>query len=117
MMPTFSATGDFVLVEALSLRFPFLRPLARGDIVTFVSPLDAKVSVCKRIVGLQGDKVYLDPHVTEGEDWIKVPKGHVWVLGDNLDSSRDSRMYGPVSLALLRGRVAARVRFIHDHGT
>lgn len=39
----------------------------------------------------------------------KVPRGHIWLEGDNLIVSRDSREYGPVPLALLRGRVVAQV--------
>ncbi|GFH17204.1 mitochondrial inner membrane protease subunit [Haematococcus lacustris] len=34
-----------------------------------------------------------------------VPVGHVWIQGDNLLHSLDSRVYGPVPAALLRGRV------------
>lgn len=40
---------------------------------------------------------------------VQVPEGHCWVLGDNQAASRDSRTYGPVPLALVRGRVVARV--------
>jgi hypothetical protein len=39
----------------------------------------------------------------------QVPTGHVWLTGDNLILSRDSREYGPVPLALMRGRVVAQV--------
>ena len=114
MVPTFRSEGDFVLVESLSLHFPSLRPLARGDIVTFVSPLDARVSVCKRVIGLEGDRVLVDPQASDSE-WTNVPRGHIWVLGDNLESSRDSRLYGPVSKALLRGRVLAQVCGSYPH--
>lgn len=40
----------------------------------------------------------------------QVPPGHVWLTGDNLILSRDSREYGPVPLALVKGRVVAQVR-------
>jgi mitochondrial inner membrane protease subunit 1 len=40
---------------------------------------------------------------------IKVPKGHVWLVGDNLGNSIDSRDYGPVPEATLKGRILARV--------
>jgi mitochondrial inner membrane protease subunit 1 len=36
---------------------------------------------------------------------LVVPPGHVWVQGDNLAVSRDSREYGPVPLGTVRGRV------------
>lgn len=43
------------------------------------------------------------------EEWdepemIQVPEGHIWVEGDNLSWSRDSRFFGPVPLALVKGR-------------
>lgn len=43
------------------------------------------------------------------EEWdepelIQVPEGHVWVEGDNLAWSRDSRVYGAVPMALIKGR-------------
>lgn len=37
----------------------------------------------------------------------KVPQGHCWLVGDNLPASRDSRTFGPVPLALIRGKVIA----------
>ena len=40
---------------------------------------------------------------------IQVPEGHCWLLGDNLTESRDSRIYGPIPLALIKGKVIARV--------
>lgn len=36
---------------------------------------------------------------------IQVPRGHVYVVGDNLHHSRDSRMFGPLPLALIKGKV------------
>lgn len=35
---------------------------------------------------------------------IQVPEGHVWVAGDNLAYSRDSRFYGPLPMALILGK-------------
>ena len=40
----------------------------------------------------------------------QVPEGHVWLQGDNTLNSSDSRAYGPVPYALLRGRAFARFR-------
>lgn len=37
---------------------------------------------------------------------IQVPQGHVWVEGDNLSHSRDSRYLGPIPMGLIRGRVS-----------
>ena len=44
-----------------------------------------------------------------GAKYVQVPKGHVWLEGDNILSSNDSRYYGPVPEASLKGRVLARV--------
>lgn len=45
-----------------------------------------------------------------------MPDGHCWVLGDNLPESRDSRFYGPVPLALVKGKVIAKVLPWSDMG-
>ena len=37
-----------------------------------------------------------------------MPEGHCWLIGDNLPESRDSRTYGPLPLALIKGKVIAR---------
>jgi len=39
------------------------------------------------------------------ESLIRVPEGHCWVAGDNLDWSRDSRVFGALPLALVKGKV------------
>ena len=38
-----------------------------------------------------------------------MPEGHCWLLGDNEDASRDSRTYGPLPMALIRGKVTAKI--------
>lgn len=87
-----------------------------------------KTSYIKRIIGVEGDhikieegKVYLnekeldepyldDGTVTEGEVYtdIVVPKGYVFVMGDNRSHSTDSRSFGCVPVDKLESRVAFR---------
>jgi len=43
------------------------------------------------------------------KELIRVPRGHVWIQGDNLSNSIDSRNYGAVPEATLKGRVLGRV--------
>ena len=38
-----------------------------------------------------------------------VPKGHVWLLGDNPDESIDSRHYGPVPIGLIQGKAICKL--------
>jgi Signal peptidase, peptidase S26 len=40
---------------------------------------------------------------------VVIPKGHVWLAGDNVNNSTDSRRYGPVSSQLLRGKVILKL--------
>ena len=48
-----------------------------------------------------GDPIPHAPHA-------RVPKGHVWLLGDNASNSTDSRTYGAVPAAMIKGRVFCR---------
>ncbi|RPD81995.1 signal peptidase I family protein, partial [Lentinus tigrinus ALCF2SS1-7] len=107
MIPTMAASGEIVL----ELKWINAQKLARGDLVTYVSPLDPTRPVCKRIIGLPGDVVCVDPTGTyaPSTEHVVVPKNHLWVSGDNMAYSRDSRVYGPVPLGLVRGRIYARV--------
>lgn len=160
MYPTLALQGDYLLSLRMStLRNFFSRApphVSRGDLIDFVSPSDPTYSVCKRVIGIEGDVVCLDPSkpfaplirqlqnvsssLTESEEtratkarlrepvetednelplrlaidgeygpFIRVPRGYVWVVGDNLSNSTDSRRYGPVPLGLIRGKIIARV--------
>ncbi|KAJ3103977.1 hypothetical protein HDU97_009632 [Phlyctochytrium planicorne] len=102
MLPTFNIGGDLVLVEYLSWKW--FRKVDRGEVVVAISPLNPHRAICKRILGLPGDRVLVDP-TKSTTDFVTVPKGHVWLQGDNLNNSTDSRTYGPVPMGLLRGKV------------
>jgi inner membrane protease subunit 1 len=107
MIPTLSNEGDWVLKESISSRLNPPR-LSIGDVVISVSPADPSRTVCKRILGLAGDTVCVDPEASVPHH-IVVPKGHLWLMGDNYPHSRDSRTYGPVPMGLVRGKVVAVV--------
>lgn len=52
----------------------------------------------------------VSPVQRRGSDlYITVPAGHVFLTGDNLSYSNDSRHYGPVPLGCIKGKVVARV--------
>ncbi|KAJ2363743.1 hypothetical protein H4S01_004141, partial [Coemansia sp. RSA 2610] len=105
MLPTLSMVGDLLLIE----RLPGWRSRLRvGDPVVFTSPTNPSKRAVKRVLGQAGDALCVDP--TKDElSFVQIPRGHVWLQGDNYTNSTDSRVYGPVPLALLRGRVLARV--------
>ncbi|KAI1108622.1 peptidase S24/S26A/S26B/S26C [Nemania sp. NC0429] len=42
------------------------------------------------------------------DNMIQVPKGHCYIVGDNLPWSLDSRDFGPIPLALIKGKVIAK---------
>jgi len=107
MLPTLANSGDWVLQESFSHRMNPPR-IARGDVIVAISPYDPSRSICKRVMGLPGDTVCVDPTKPVPEH-IVVPKDHVWLMGDNYTNSRDSRVYGPVPMGLIRGRIVAKV--------
>jgi hypothetical protein len=43
------------------------------------------------------------------QEMFVVPKGHVWLEGDNPSWSIDSRVYGPVPVNMVEGKLFLRV--------
>jgi len=85
MVPTLWP-GDWALtVSARSLR--------RGDLVVVRRP--EGLEMVKRLEGVPGDR--LDGRVLGADEW--------WVVGEH-PSSVDSRTFGPVTRAAIRGRLA-----------
>lgn len=97
----------------------------RGDLVIYREPAGQGRKV-GRVVGLPGERievsdqtVYIDGEPLD-EPWVsrsasatpspppfgplEIPNDAVFVLGDNLYNSRDSRFFGPVDRSLLLGR-------------
>ncbi|CAM9260569.1 unnamed protein product [Choristocarpus tenellus] len=107
MLPTFNRGSDIALTDRLT---PRLWGVNRGDVVVTRTPQNVNQIVCKRIIATAGEIV-----LVKSKQWymgtrkVKVPVGHVWIEGDNPNNSTDSRMYGPVPLALLQGRVVVKV--------
>ncbi|KAL1592045.1 hypothetical protein SLS59_009926 [Nothophoma quercina] len=99
------------------------RNIKVGDVITYTHPLLPHERGCKRVIGMPGDFVSvmsanredadLEKDGDEG-DWanvkervIQVPEGHCWIAGDNLEWSRDSRLFGPLPLGLVKAKVLA----------
>ncbi|XP_028786627.1 mitochondrial inner membrane protease subunit 1 [Neltuma alba] len=108
MLPTMGPMATFLLTERNSLRFG---KVERGDIVLVRSPVNPRNLLTKRLLGLEGDSVtfLVDPRNSDKCETIVVPKGHVWVQGDNIYNSRDSRQFGSVPYGLLYAKVFWRL--------
>ena len=110
---TQSISSFFMLLYFLFIRNSiFLYLFFSGDLVIARSPVNPHTFVCKRIVAKTDDLVY-DEHENlvkvccrRKQIWQKfitrdfflilfqIPKGYVWLEGDNADDSIDSRRYG-----------------------
>lgn len=131
MLPTINNHNDFIHI----LKLINVSKLQMGDVIILRKPTDPKRRVCKRITGMPGDIISIDPSCTKNKIiddgnvsgfindrkqdkiidttddmnnmFLKVPKGHFWVTGDNLNMSLDSRDYGFVPMGLILGKVVA----------
>ncbi|KAI0865749.1 peptidase S24/S26A/S26B/S26C [Xylaria cubensis] len=124
MMPTFLATSEWFVTDK---RYRRGRDVQVGDCVVYSIPVKPGEEGVKRVMGMPGDYVLLNtPPLIAGpgnnavgvdragrgvgsENMIQVPKGHCYITGDNLPWSRDSRDFGPIPLALIKGKVIAKV--------
>lgn len=107
MSPTLQP-GDSVLVNRLVYRLHLPR---RGDIIVFRFPQADGREFVKRVIGLPGDvveehggRIYVNGAAPAPVAALapatplaqRVAAGHLYVLGDNPDTSLDSRFWGTV---------------------
>src|SRR3954466_1096733 len=95
----------------------------RGDVVVFHYPRDPEKSYIKRVIGLPGDRIYIDrgrvfvngklqrePYVpeqyrdTRSMTELIVPDDAYFMMGDHRSISSDSREFGPVDRELIYGK-------------
>lgn len=122
--------GDRLIGFRLSYKFS--KP-ERGDIVIFKYPDDETQTYVKRVIGTPGDivqiangKVYINNEELE-ETYLKepmnistkqetyvVPEGHYFMMGDNRNSSLDSRYWTNTYVA--EDKILAKVLFRYYDG-
>jgi len=114
--------GDRLVVDRVSYN---VGEVHRGDLVVMRYPRNPAVDFVKRVVALPGDRIAMQHGVLlvnevpadsygcipDRQDMaaLTVPPEHVFVLGDNRPISCDSRDFGLVAHALLKGRVRVRI--------
>ncbi len=97
-----------------------------GEVVVFAYPLEPDKDFIKRVVGVPGDvieiregylyrndKLMQEPFVAEyvfgSYGPQRIPDGKICVMGDNRNNSHDSRSWGLLERAMIKGR--AEVKF------
>ncbi len=111
-------TDQRLVVEKVSYR---LHGPHRGDVVVLRLPERGPELLIKRVIGLPGETievrdgtVYINHQPLEEPYMVRsangsygptiIPKGNVFVMGDNRGASNDSRVFGPVPLERVVGR-------------
>jgi signal peptidase I len=107
MEPTYQS-GDRLLMTTAYWLFGDIR---KGDVVVVMRP--SGELLIKRVVALPGEPVprdYWSPLVYMMGG--RVPEGHLFVVGDNLSRSEDSRQIGAVPVRYVVGKIVGGWRAV-----
>ncbi|UJR16372.1 hypothetical protein I4U23_003275 [Adineta vaga] len=99
MQPLLNPTGlhsDWVLIKRWNIDDSCLQ---KGDIISLESPREPRVFMIKRVKALEDEIIY----DTIKQRETRVPKGHIWIEGDNKRDSYDSRHFGCIPRGLVTG--------------
>lgn len=123
---------EYLIINEIGYR---MAPPKRGDVIVFKYPRDPQEYFIKRVIGLPGEKVqvkngevyvYNEANGWRGQalnesylpkdlrtyglsdDVVALNDQEYYVLGDNRNASKDSRVFGAVNKSFLVGRVWLR---------
>jgi signal peptidase I len=122
---------EYLIIDEITYRF---NEPNRGDIVVFRYPRNPQEYFIKRMIGLPGESIQIkdggiiifntehpdgivldEPYLSAGvktyglsEEKVTLSANEYFVLGDNRNSSKDSRSFGPVDKSFITGRVLFR---------
>ncbi|MDB5254832.1 MAG: signal peptidase signal peptidase [Candidatus Nomurabacteria bacterium] len=120
--------GQYLIIDEVSYH---IHEPERGDVIVFKAPPEPTKYYIKRIIGLPGDTVHLkdgkititnaanpkgftlsEPylkHLSNDDGTFVVTPGNYFVMGDNRTGSYDSRSWGMLPEANIRGRALLRL--------
>jgi signal peptidase I len=133
-METTLMVQDKVIVNKFSYKFTGIK---RGDIIAFHSPVEGK-DLVKRAIAFEGETItlgtdgiiYINDKPIEKDYYtgntppkytgqtFRIGKNEIFVMGDNRDSSYDSRYFGPIVQTDIFGKVfmiywpPSRIKFV-----
>lgn len=122
---------EYLIVNEIKYRFS---DPERGDVIVFKYPRNPQEYFIKRVIGLPGEKIQVkdggvyiynsenpqgavleEPYLPDGlktyglsKEAVSLGDDEYFVLGDNRNSSKDSRSFGPVKRSFIVGRVLLR---------
>ena len=122
---------EYLIIDEITYRF---NDPKRGDIIVFRYPKNPQEYFIKRLIALPGESIQIkdgnviiyneenkdgfiidEPYLSSGvktyglsEKKVSLGENEYFVLGDNRNSSKDSRSFGPVNESFLTGRVLLR---------